>query len=362
MADEAHKPNNTQNKVVNPSTDTGKLHNDNPCNIDINVETNKPQETKTENKQNDNDNNNEQKQKDSTDKDKIIIILTGATGVIGSAIASKICSKQNVSLHLLVRNKQKAITLIKKTLSKSIHSSSKIQYHMVDLSSKKSINSFIQNFIKTYSYLDILINDAAIVPNAYKQSIDDEELQFSVNVMCYMRLMNGLLPLLINSGKDKKRRYSDIKQLAQYGECAKVVNVASQYTTTLSSNPAQTFNLSSKQKYEYNSNQQYKKCKAANRMLSFKAAQLWKKEGYNIGVYSCHPGVTTSNVLQGLGFGGGSDSAEQSAKTPVFCASSAAVGLKQSGQFFVNRKVRDCQYCKDKSKVEIIWNYCQSLV
>ena len=97
-------------------------------------------------------------------------------------------------------------------------------------------------------------------------------------------------------------------------------------------------------------------------MLTYKASQIFTEKGYNIGVYSCHPGVTSSNVLSGLGFGSGWDSAAKSAKTPLYCVTNNSVGLKQSGCFFVNSKPQDCQFCRDKKKVQIIWDYCQSLL
>eukprot|EP01083_Nonionella_stella_P130174 395045_1 len=239
-------------------------------------------------------------------RSKIVIILTGATGVIGSAIAADLASKPNVSLHLLVRNEQKAQILIKNTLKKRVHKTSTLQYHLVDLSSKTSLTSFVATFCKQYSYLDVLINNAAIVPNTYNQTSDGEELQFAVNVMSYMRLMIGLSPLLISSGKCRKET------------CAKVVNVSSQYTTTLTNNPSATFNLSPKDKSKYYANEQYQKSKTANRMITYKASQLWNKQ--NIGVYSCHPGVITSNVLTGLGWTSARMSAEQCAQTPLFLA------------------------------------------
>ena len=99
-------------------------------------------------------------------------------------------------------------------------------------------------------------------------------------------------------------------------------------------------------------------------MISYKASQLWNDEGYNIGVYSCHPGSTASNVLNALAPTGftGVDSAEKSAKTPLFCAMNSKVGIKQSGQYFVNSKGSHCKHCKDENKVQKIWEYCYSLV
>jgi len=53
-----------------------------------------------------------------------------------------------------------------------------------------------------------------------------------------------------------------------------------------------------------------------------------------IGFYACHPGVTSSNILQGLGFGGGFDTPEQSATTSVFLSLSDSVKLNDSSKYY----------------------------
>merc|ERR1712154_187775 len=143
---------------------------------------------------------------------------------------------------------------------------------------------------------------------------------------------------------------------------AKVVNVASNYTVALDSKVEKCLNFGVADKARYDSNEQYKRCKAANRMLSYEASRVWSAKGYYVGVYSCHPGVTTSNVLKGLGFGGGYDSAAECAETPLFCAFNDAVGLKQTGLFYSHSKPKKCVYCKDEKRLKALWDYCNSVL
>lgn len=72
----------------------------------------------------------------------------------------------------------------------------------------------------------------------------------------YHRLMNGLIPLLAASGGNAERR-----KMVPF---ARIVNVASQYTTSLTNDPGKNFNLKKAPK-RYDSNEHYKKSKAANR-------------------------------------------------------------------------------------------------
>ena len=152
----------------------------------------------------------ESKQSEPITESKINVVLTGSTGVIGGAIAQGIVSRPNgitklfhlysavissctvhciafslftVSLHLLVRNENKAKDLIDKSLAKSMHKTSSVTVHKVDLSSKASMDSFIESFNNEHTFLDVLINNAAIVPNKHMTSEDGHELQFAVNVM-----------------------------------------------------------------------------------------------------------------------------------------------------------------------------------
>jgi len=245
--------------------------------------------------------NNEEKVEDKNknkNKDKNrITLLTGATGAIGGAIMRQVLQYSNVDLHIIVRQEsEKNAKTTVDTLLKKMDSSlnNNITYHIVDLSSKKDISTFCEKWNKDISRLDVLINNAAIVPQSFELSVDKEELQFSVNIMSYFRLTEGLLPSLMNS---------------QYINGAKVVNVASQYTQTVEMKNIQW------SKNSYDSNSAYRQSKAANRMLAYAASKKYKQ--YNINVYSCHPGVTESKLLKGLGSMGW-ESADKSAETPVF--------------------------------------------
>jgi len=81
---------------------------------------------------------------------------------------------------------------------------------------------------------------------------------------------------------------------------SRIVNVASQYAGGLDLTDLHF------QRRKYNANTAYKQSKQANRVFSHTAASKFESDG--IIVHACHPGVVTSNVLSGLGFGKYDDS------------------------------------------------------
>ena len=93
-------------------------------------------------------------------------------------------------------------------------------------------------------------------------------------------------------------------------------------------------------------------------MLTKKMGQVYKKD--NIYAYSCHPGVTTSNLLSGLGMSSGWDSPQQSAQTPLYLAMSSDVTKKDSGSYYKNQSKSNCQFSNNQNKVDQLWQFCQS--
>jgi NAD(P)-dependent dehydrogenase (short-subunit alcohol dehydrogenase family) len=68
-----------------------------------------------------------------------------------------------------------------------------------DLSSMKSIQSFIEEFKGKYSKLDILYNNAAVMKQKRTVTEDGFEMMFQVNYLASFMLMNSFLELLKNS-------------------------------------------------------------------------------------------------------------------------------------------------------------------
>ena len=101
----------------------------------------------------------------------------------------------------------------------------------------------------------------------------------------------------------------------------------------------------------------YKQSKQADRMLAWAGAEFFK--GTGVCVNACHPGVTTSTVLKGLGYEEGWDSPAASAKTAVFLASDPSVeGV--SGKYWVSCKEVPCKWQETKAENIQLWEYCKA--
>ena len=106
------------------------------------------------------------------------------------------------------------------------------------------------------------------------------------------------------------------------------------------------------------SNSAYKQSKAANRMLTKKLSQIYSKD--NIYVYTCHPGVTSSNVLTGLGFGFAGDSSVSCSRTPIYLAMSNDVKKKDTGSYYKNSKKQLCEFSGNQKNVDTLWQFCKN--
>lgn len=261
-----------------------------------------------------------------------VVLLTGATGQIGEAIAQKIASFPNYHLTLLGRDESKCIAL--QTRLQSVTNNPNIDYAIVDLSLYSSVKSFAQQYKNSGKRLDVLINNAAVVSPELQKTGEGIELQWAVNVMSYFWMIRELKDVLISSAPSR------------------VVNVASNYAGSMDLNDLQF------QRRKYNANTVYQQSKQANRMIS--AAFAEELKNHQVSVNACHPGVVTSPLLSNLGMKSGYDSAGKGAETPVMLATED-IGQTYTGKYYSYLKESKCNYSENKDQVKQLFNYCESL-
>ena len=109
---------------------------------------------------------------------KKIILITGATGVIGGATALEI-AKSGATVVLLARNKSKLENLKKEISQKS--GNKNIDVHVADFSDISSIKNAAKEFKQKHNQLDALINVAAIYKSKRVVTKDKLELMFQTN-------------------------------------------------------------------------------------------------------------------------------------------------------------------------------------
>lgn len=253
------------------------------------------------------------------------ILVTGSTGIIGSAIC-EILSKKGYSLLLGGRDLKK-LNELKNRLEKTFNN----QYLLffADLRSKSSLleainTTFRNNLIKLYG----LINNASETPK--KKTITEEglECQFAVNILGYHRMIAYLLDF--------------------FEEDARIVNVASYWAGDLDIEDLQF------ERRVYNNNIAYRQSKQAERMLTVAWAEQLKNRF--ITVNACHPGDTNSPLSNNLGFGG-HETPFQAAITPAYLIYSEDI-KHITGKYFEYQKERFDPFSINKNDIQKLFEIC----
>lgn len=255
------------------------------------------------------------------------VLITGATGAIGKAIAGLIAKDPVFRVVLLARNKKKAgITvdeLIRTTGNRNI------SFVVADVSRKKEVQALANSW---NSPIHVLINDAGVTPRNREETTEGIEMQWATNVLGYFWMMKYFAPHLKKAG------------------WARIVNVASYWAGGLD------FDDPEFKTRQYNNNTAYRQSKQADRMLTVAFAERLKLSGITVNV--CHPGDVRSTLSHNLGFGG-HESPEQGAATPVWLASSTEVeGI--TGKYFEHLKKSSCNFGNDRERVERLYQLCSS--
>jgi NAD(P)-dependent dehydrogenase (short-subunit alcohol dehydrogenase family) len=124
------------------------------------------------------------------------ILLTGSTSGIGKVAAVEL-ARQDVDLILPVRNLDKGEQL-KKQIAESTGNTG-IHIFECDLASFDSIRRFAGEFKKSFSHLDVLINNAGVLEKNRNETKDGIETTFAVNHLAPF-LMTGLLTDELKAG------------------------------------------------------------------------------------------------------------------------------------------------------------------
>jgi NAD(P)-dependent dehydrogenase (short-subunit alcohol dehydrogenase family) len=123
-----------------------------------------------------------------------LALVTGSTQGIGLAVVKQLATKHNYHVLLGVRN-TKAGEQIASDLRNEGYKADVVE---LDLTSAESINKAIEHIEQNYGYLDVLINNAAVLLDGSKDLTTWELYQktFTTNVIGTGCLTQGLLPLL----------------------------------------------------------------------------------------------------------------------------------------------------------------------
>ena len=254
------------------------------------------------------------------------VLITGATGVIGFAIAKLIAEKSGYRLVILARNEKK----VKQTVDDLIRETGNqnISWLIADLSRKAEIITAAKNW---EGPLDVLINDAGATPRRREETPEGIEMQWATNVLGYFWMMKYFAPILEKSVNSR------------------IVNVASYWAGDMDLGDPEF------KTRRYNNDLAYRQSKQADRMLTAAFAERLKPKGITVNV--CHPGDVRSTLASNLGYGG-HETPEQGAATPVWLATSSEVeGI--TGKYFEHLQETICRFGQDDHRVEKLYRLCE---
>merc|ERR1719506_897912 len=133
-------------------------------------------------------------------------IVSGANSGIGKAVARNLAG-MGAHVHMLCRSAErgaKALESIRGALASRGEGcdGSNVELHLVDLSEPQQIKDFARNFKSSQgpdAKVDILVNNAAVMPNEPRFNSAGQEVALATNVIGFSGLIQSMVPLLERS-------------------------------------------------------------------------------------------------------------------------------------------------------------------
>jgi retinol dehydrogenase-13 len=257
---------------------------------------------------------------------KTVVLVTGATGVIGGAIARELAATPGYAIVVLARDQGRAKKAVDAIRSDSDNDD--VRFVLADVSRRRSIEALAGSWDGP---LHVLVNDAGVAPRKRETTPEDIELTFATNVLGYLWMTDAFAPHLERSAP------------------ARIVNVASYWAGELDLDDLEF------DRRRFDNHTAYRQSKQANRMLTVALAERLANRG--IAVNACHPGDPSSVLSRNLGFGG-SQSPEDAARTPVMLAR-GEIGADASGRYFEHGRESRCGFAGDREAVERLYEICR---
>ncbi len=271
-------------------------------------------------------------------RDKVCLI-TGASSGIGLVTALEL-AKRGAAVVMVNRDPARGERARAEVAAKS--GSENIELILCDLSSQRQIRDLAAEFKRRHGRLDVLINNAAIVPAKRSLTEDGLEKQFAVNHLAYFLLTGLLLDTLKASAPSR------------------IVSVSSgmhrQATVDFE-------NLQAEKSYE--PMKQYALTKLLNLLFAFEAAR--RLQGTGVTSNALSPGFTATNIGREYSFVTRSvmrlaaQSKEKGAETSIYLASSPEVeGI--TGKYFDKKAEAEASTeARDPDKARMLWALSEKL-
>jgi retinol dehydrogenase-12 len=125
-----------------------------------------------------------------------LVVVTGATGAIGSATAA-VLARRGAQVLLLARPTERLEALLNSLGT----TDGRIDAIAVDLSSQTSIRIAARDILRTASHVDALLNVAAVFTSKYQRTAEGFELMVATNHLGPFLLTNLLRDRLVGGGR-----------------------------------------------------------------------------------------------------------------------------------------------------------------
>lgn len=249
-----------------------------------------------------------------------VCLITGGTNGIGKSAAQALASL-GATVVIVGRDAQKTSQVVEEI--RSATGSHNVDSLLADLSSQQDIRRLASDFLRKYSRLHVLLNNAGGTFLKRQLSVDGIEMTFALNHLAYFLLTNLLLDTLKASAP------------------ARIINVSSDAHAT---GKIEFDNLQGER--HFSGLGPYGNSKLANILFTTELAR--RLDGTGVTANALHPGLTNTGfgknnpgwlmTIMGAIIPLIARSPEKGAQTSVFLASSPEV-VDVTGKYFVESKV-----------------------
>jgi len=192
-----------------------------------------------------------------------VVVITGATGAIGSATAS-LLARRGARLLLLSRPSDRLDAMVTR-----LDTDNRVTSVEVDLSSFASVRAAARQISRDVAHVDALINTAAVFTSEYEQSDDGVELMLATNHLGPFLLTNLLRDRLAGGSR--------------------VITVTAPSGTRVDIEHPMS-------KDRFSALRTFGATKAANLMFTFELARRAKR--WDVRAYAYHPGPVRSDLMR----------------------------------------------------------------
>lgn len=247
------------------------------------------------------------------------VLVTGANSGIGKAVAQELARK-SASVIIVSRDMARGNAALQDI--KEYSGSRDVHLYRADLSSLAEVENIASAFHRQSTPLDLLINNAAIVPAKRELSRDGLELQFAVNYLAHFYLSKLMIEFLQKSPE------------------ARIINVSS----VLHYRGKPDFEDLQTEKRPYKAIEVYSMTKLLNVMHSLDLAEDLR--GTTVSAHAVHPGAIATNIYRAMPaplrvfIKAFMKSPAKGAETPLFAAIDPSLS-GTTGKYFEKKKEKE---------------------